>query len=127
MFIEIDKNLIIEIGQIQYGKCIIEKDNKSYKVRDGVEFFEFIVHHILDFKNLKRKSEYFHVYSENDEMPLSYKRQLASNLAHRLKKEFGYEEASKIKEQINVTLLRNNDSYSENIQKQLLHENKTNF
>lgn len=123
-FINVDRDYVIEIGQIKEGVCIVKKKNNYHERANNKEFFEFIIHNIVDVNNMKRESKYFHVYSEKDEMPLTYKRELAFKLVNQLKNKFHYN-SDEVKEEINKTLLRGNDPFNEEFQNALLNNNSS--
>lgn len=123
-FIKVDRDCVIEIGQIKEGVCIVKKKNNYHERVNNKEFFEFIIHNIVDVNNMKRESKYFHVYSEKDEMPLTYKREVALKLVNQLKNKFHYN-SDEVKEEINKTLLRGNDPFNEEFQNALLNNNSS--
>lgn len=123
-FIEVEKDYVIEISQIKEGVCIVKKKDNFHERVNNKEFFEFIIHNIVDMNNMKRESKYFHVHSEKDEMPLTYKREYALKLANQLKNKFSYN-SDEVKEEINKTLLRGNDPFGEDFQNALLNNNSS--
>lgn len=72
IFIEVGE-YIIETSEIKTGECVVEKKNGRTKRVNDLEYFEVSFHQITDVVGLKKKTMCYHVYSDSNEVPLSYK------------------------------------------------------
>ena len=72
IFIEVGE-YIVETSEIKTGECVVERKNGHTKRVNDLEYFEVSFHEVIDPVGLKKKTKCYHVYSENNELPLSYK------------------------------------------------------